>query len=103
MSYSKMKIDELRKLAGEKGLRDIDTLKKSELIELLANVDLMMSRAAEKKDEPAKPENKPEKKDEPAGAAKKAEKKDDSDVAAVKAKRKTGTSETSERKKKNRF
>ncbi len=100
MSYSKMKIDELRKLAGEKGLRDIDTLKKSELIELLANVDLMMSRAAEKKDEPAKPENKPEKKDEPAGAAKKAEKKDDSDVAAVKAKRKTGTSETSERKKK---
>ena len=48
MNYSKMKIDELKKIAGEKGLRDIEKLKKAELIELLTNVDLMMQKAAEK-------------------------------------------------------
>ena len=53
MNYSKMKIGELRELAGEKGLRNIDDLKKSELIELLANVDLMMSKSAEKTEKPA--------------------------------------------------
>jgi transcription termination factor Rho len=48
MNYSKMKIDDLKKIAGEKGLRDIEHLKKAELIELLTNVDLMMQKAAEK-------------------------------------------------------
>ncbi|MCR4610104.1 MAG: transcription termination factor Rho [Eubacterium sp.] len=73
MSYSKMKIDDLRKVAGEKGLRDIEHLKKSELIELLMNVDLMMSKAAEKKDETAKTS---EKKDGPVKLAKKTTPKD---------------------------
>ncbi len=53
MNYSKMKIDDLKKIAGEKGLRDIEHLKKAELIELLTNVDLMMQKAAEKPAEKA--------------------------------------------------
>ena len=84
MSYSKMKIDDLRKVAGEKGLRDIEHLKKSELIELLMNVDLMMSKAAEKKDETAKTAKKTENKDETAKTVKKSDKTDEAEKSVKK-------------------
>ena len=94
MSYSKMKIDDLRKVAGEKGLRDIENLKKSELIELLMNVDLMMSKAAEKKDETAKTAKK---KDGPVKSAKKTENKDET-AKTVKKSDKTDEAEKSVKK-----
>ncbi|MCR5149550.1 MAG: transcription termination factor Rho [Eubacterium sp.] len=55
MDYSKLKIGELKIVAKEKGLRNISGLKKSELVELLTNVDQMINRPVVK-DTPAKPE-----------------------------------------------
>ena len=53
MNYGSMKIAELRDIAAEKGIRNTEGMKKKELVELLLNVDLMMSKKAETA-EPAK-------------------------------------------------
>ena len=44
MDYSKLKLEELKTIAKEKGLRNISGLKKGELAELLANVEQMINR-----------------------------------------------------------
>ena len=41
MNYSKMKVSELRELAEARGLRNLDSAKKSELVELLTGIDKM--------------------------------------------------------------
>lgn len=48
MDFEKMSLAQLREYAKEKGIRNISTLKKSELAELLANMERMM--AAKKKE-----------------------------------------------------
>ena len=42
MNYSKMRIAELKAIAEEKGLRNVDGMKKAELASLLENVDKCM-------------------------------------------------------------
>ena len=48
MEFRKMSLAELREYAKEKGIRNISTLKKAELAELLENMEKMM--AAKKKE-----------------------------------------------------
>ena len=58
MNYSSMKIAELRDIAAGKGIRNTEGMKKKELVDLLLNVDLMMSKKAESAKE-AENERKP--------------------------------------------
>ena len=44
MDYTKMTIAELREAAKAKGIRNVSTMKKKELVELLENVEKMMHR-----------------------------------------------------------
>ena len=44
MDYAKMKVSELRELAEAQGLRNLKGVKKSELVELLKNIDKMKSQ-----------------------------------------------------------
>ena len=71
MDFSKMSLAELKEYAKEKGIRNISTMKKGELSELLTNVELMTKQNKEKKatagpeakteaKTTAKPEAKPE-------------------------------------------
>ena len=48
MDYRKASLAELRQYAKEKGIRNISTLKKSELAQLLENVDKLMNKKNEK-------------------------------------------------------
>ncbi len=50
MDYTKLKITELKEIAKEKGLRNVSQLKKSELAELLTNVDLKLDNLKEERE-----------------------------------------------------
>ena len=52
MNYSSMKVAELRAVAAEKGIRNADSMKKGELVELLQNVEMMMNRSEKKQSSP---------------------------------------------------
>lgn len=47
MDYSKLKVAELKKIAEEKGIRNLKGAKKSELVELLTNIEMMQQGKAE--------------------------------------------------------
>ena len=51
MDYNKMPVAELRKVAKEKGLVDVEKMKKKELAELLANVDKKLNKPVPEKNE----------------------------------------------------
>ncbi|MBE5944148.1 MAG: transcription termination factor Rho [Lachnospiraceae bacterium] len=62
MDFKKASLAELRQYAKEKGIKNISTLKKNELAELLENVEKMMSKKVDKPTEKSEP--KPETKQE---------------------------------------
>ena len=48
MDYTKLSVAELKVIAKEKGIRNITGMKKSELAELLMNVDKVINKPVEK-------------------------------------------------------
>lgn len=48
MEFQKMSLAQLREYAKEKGIRNISTLKKAELAELLTNMEKMMATKKKK-------------------------------------------------------
>ena len=60
MDYSKLKLDELRTIAKEKGLRNISNLKKGELVDLLTNVEQMINRPVARKEKNEENSSRPE-------------------------------------------
>ncbi len=55
MDYNKLTIAELREAAKAKGIRNVSTMKKKELVELLENVEKMMHRPVEETKKEAAP------------------------------------------------
>ncbi len=62
MNYNKMLLSELKKIAEERGIRNISSIKKAELVELLTNIDMMKAgKASQSEETETKSENKADK------------------------------------------